>query len=87
MDDGRYESLAGEHAHDIRDRLIGVCPQKDLIFEELTGREHIEMYCTLKGVPIHEGLTIMEDCELGPHLDKKVRRSNWSPNDPFVDPS
>lgn len=28
---------------------IGICPQHDILFDELTVREHIEFYCRLKG--------------------------------------
>lgn len=29
---------------------IGICPQHDILFDELTVREHIEFYCQLKGL-------------------------------------
>lgn len=32
-------------------RRIGYCPQFDAHFENLTGREHIELYASIKGVP------------------------------------
>lgn len=32
--------------------LIGVCPQKDLFWPELTGYEHLLLFATLKDVPI-----------------------------------
>ncbi|KAJ3196135.1 ATP-binding cassette sub- A member 1 [Irineochytrium annulatum] len=32
-------------------RLLGVCPQHDILFDDLTAREHIELYAGLKGVP------------------------------------
>jgi ABC-type multidrug transport system ATPase subunit len=35
--------------HKIR-KLMGVCPQHDILFHELTAREHIELYAGLKGV-------------------------------------
>lgn len=30
---------------------MGVCPQFDILWDELTAEEHLEMYCMLKGVP------------------------------------
>ncbi|KAJ3275448.1 ATP-binding cassette sub- A member 1 [Terramyces sp. JEL0728] len=36
--------------HQIR-KIMGVCPQHDILFNELTAREHIELYAGLKGVP------------------------------------
>jgi ABC-type multidrug transport system ATPase subunit len=32
-------------------RRIGYCPQFDAHFENLTGREHVELYASVKGVP------------------------------------
>ncbi|XP_055326120.1 phospholipid-transporting ATPase ABCA3-like, partial [Sitodiplosis mosellana] len=31
-------------------KSIGICPQHDILFDELTVREHIEFYCRLKGL-------------------------------------
>ena len=31
--------------------IMGVCPQHDILYSELTALEHIELYCGLKGVP------------------------------------
>lgn len=30
---------------------MGVCPQHDLLWDEMTGREHIEFFARFKGVP------------------------------------
>ncbi|KNC47836.1 ATP-binding cassette transporter [Thecamonas trahens ATCC 50062] len=35
--------------------VMGVCPQHDILWGELTGREHLELYAGLKGVP-HEDI-------------------------------
>ncbi|TPX32073.1 hypothetical protein SmJEL517_g04789 [Synchytrium microbalum] len=32
-------------------KIMGVCPQHDILFDDLTAREHIELYAGLKGVP------------------------------------
>ncbi|XP_027825964.2 phospholipid-transporting ATPase ABCA7 isoform X8 [Ovis aries] len=39
------QELAAAH------RRMGYCPQSDAIFELLTGREHLELYARLRGVP------------------------------------
>ena len=31
-------------------KIMGVCPQHDILFEELTAVEHIQLYAGLKGV-------------------------------------
>jgi len=33
---------------------MGVCPQHDVLWRNLTVREHLELYATLKGVPPSE---------------------------------
>jgi ATP-binding cassette, subfamily A (ABC1), member 3 len=46
-------SMYGEDIHDNMDRVrqfIGVCPQHDILFDELTVREHLVFYGQLKGV-------------------------------------
>jgi ATP-binding cassette subfamily A (ABC1) protein 3 len=30
--------------------MLGVCPQYDILFDELTVKEHLELYATFKGV-------------------------------------
>ena len=32
-------------------RSLGVCPQHDILYPDLTVREHLRMYAVLKGVP------------------------------------
>ena len=33
---------------------IGYCPQFDSLFDELTAREHVQLYARLRGVPPKE---------------------------------
>ena len=33
---------------------IGYCPQFDALYDELTAREHIQLYARLRGVPPKE---------------------------------
>jgi ABC-type multidrug transport system ATPase subunit len=35
---------------DIR-KLMGVCPQFDILWDELTAAEHLRIYSKIKGVP------------------------------------
>ncbi|KAI8909842.1 hypothetical protein EDD86DRAFT_190712 [Gorgonomyces haynaldii] len=32
-------------------KIMGICPQHDILFDDLTAREHIALYAGLKGVP------------------------------------
>ena len=32
-------------------QAIGYCPQFDSLYDELTGREHIQLYARLRGIP------------------------------------
>eukprot|EP00834_Sanchytrium_tribonematis_P006453 NODE_476_length_6991_cov_0.522635.p1 type:complete len:800 gc:universal NODE_476_length_6991_cov_0.522635:6392-3993(-) len=41
--------------------LMGICPQFDLLFADLTASEHIELYAELKNVPKSEIKQITED--------------------------
>ncbi|KAK9687930.1 hypothetical protein K7432_014586 [Basidiobolus ranarum] len=34
--------------------MLGVCPQHDILFDDLTAAEHVELYATLKGIPRNE---------------------------------
>ena len=35
-------------------KLVGVCPQHDVLYDRLTVEEHIELYSIVKGVPAHD---------------------------------
>ena len=34
-------------------KTLGVCPQHDVLWPDLTVREHLELYAAVKGVPRH----------------------------------
>lgn len=57
-------------------RLIGYCPQFDALIEDMTGRETLEMFAKLRGVPTKDikALSIRLAVELNfmKHIDKKV---------------
>lgn len=40
---------------------LGVCPQFDLLFPDLSAKEHIELWCGIKGITHSEMLTVMTD--------------------------
>ncbi|KAI8620644.1 hypothetical protein BC830DRAFT_1058977 [Chytriomyces sp. MP71] len=42
-------------------RMLGVCPQHDILFEDLTAHEHIELYAGLKGVPRAAWSALLEE--------------------------
>ena len=57
---GLYEATEGSAYYDGNDILdsnnmdefrskLGICPQHDVLFDELTIREHLEMFCVFKG--------------------------------------
>ncbi|KAJ3084515.1 ATP-binding cassette sub- A member 1, partial [Quaeritorhiza haematococci] len=46
--------------HRIRE-IMGVCPQHDILFNDLTAREHVELYAGLKGVPRNQWAKLCED--------------------------
>jgi ABC-type multidrug transport system fused ATPase/permease subunit len=35
-------------------KIMGICPQHDILFDDLTAREHIQLYAGLKGVPAEQ---------------------------------
>jgi ABC-type multidrug transport system ATPase subunit len=41
--------------------LMGICPQHDILFDDLTAREHIELYAGLKGVSATERQTLIDE--------------------------
>jgi ATP-binding cassette subfamily A (ABC1) protein 3 len=32
-------------------KILGVCPQHNILYQTLTVREHLSLYCAIKGVP------------------------------------
>nr|KAJ3419409.1 ATP-binding cassette sub- A member 1 [Polyrhizophydium stewartii] len=42
-------------------KIMGICPQHDILFDDLTAREHIELYAGLKGVPHEQLKTLIEE--------------------------
>lgn len=41
---------------------MGYCPQFDAINELLTGREHLELYAVLRGIPEKEVCDVSHRC-------------------------
>ncbi|XP_037302966.1 LOW QUALITY PROTEIN: phospholipid-transporting ATPase ABCA1 [Manduca sexta] len=67
-------SLRG-HVRDVH-RLIGYCPQFDALFDNLTGRETLRIFCLLRGIPAAVGaaraLQLATTLGFIKHYDKKV---------------
>ncbi|XP_028043813.1 ATP-binding cassette sub-family A member 1 isoform X2 [Bombyx mandarina] len=63
------------HVQDVH-RLIGYCPQFDALFDNLTARETLQIFCLLRGIPQRVGDVLAHRLavELGfvVHYDKKV---------------
>jgi ABC-type multidrug transport system ATPase subunit len=55
-----YNLSVKNQMHRIR-KIMGVCPQHDILFDDLTAREHIELYAGLKGVPSSKHGELTED--------------------------
>ena len=46
------ESLTGPGGLDRIRSMIGVCPQFDVLWDRLSGREHLELYGQVKGLSV-----------------------------------
>uniref|UniRef100_W5LWH8 ABC transporter domain-containing protein n=1 Tax=Lepisosteus oculatus TaxID=7918 RepID=W5LWH8_LEPOC len=53
---------------------LGYCPQFDALFEDLTAREHLELYTRLRGIPWKDEERVvqwaLEKLELAKYADK-----------------
>ncbi|XP_017768274.1 PREDICTED: ATP-binding cassette sub-family A member 3 [Nicrophorus vespilloides] len=58
-------------------KVIGYCPQFDALFDDLTAKETITMFCLLRGFPRKDcssvALKLSKDFDFTDHLNKKVR--------------
>jgi len=45
-------SLRGQNGMDRIRTLLGVCPQHDILFPELTAKQHLELFADIKGIPL-----------------------------------
>ena len=48
-------------------KIMGVCPQHDILWEQLTGREHLELFAALRGMP---------EETIAKHVDERVQDVN-----------
>src|SRR6185312_11461694 len=55
-------------------KIMGVCPQHDILFNDLTAREHIELYAGIKNVPADEGRKLTEERLAAVRLTKVADR-------------
>ncbi|CAG9854771.1 unnamed protein product [Phyllotreta striolata] len=56
-------------------RMIGVCPQHDILFDNLTPREHLEFFAAIKGIENieNEVTRTLRDIDLGDKADEQSR--------------
>jgi ATP-binding cassette subfamily A (ABC1) protein 3 len=79
---GLYEATGGsvyyENENILEDidefrKKVGICPQQNVLFDDLTVREHLEMFCVFKGIKsekISEDIdNILRELELVPKAD------------------
>ena len=52
---------------------MGVCPQHDVLYPDLTVEEHIRLYARLKGVPTAELASVIQQAVLTVGLTEKVK--------------
>ena len=58
---------------------MGMCPQFDILFGALTGREHLLLFAAIKGIPI--GLQATEACRLLEQVPPtSLCECFWKPN-------
>ncbi|KAL9255618.1 ABC transporter A family member 2-like protein [Drosera capensis] len=61
-------------------KTIGVCPQFDILWKQLSGKEHLELFANIKGLPASEIETIVQKSlsEVGLTGSAKVRAGSYS---------
>lgn len=63
-------------------KVIGYCPQFDALLVDMTGRETLEMFCLLRGIPQHRikaiSMQLAADLNFLVHVDKKVKGTTCS---------
>eukprot|EP00842_Homolaphlyctis_polyrhiza_P000564 jgi/Hompol1/1508/HPOL_000597-RA len=55
-----YNLSAKYQTQSIR-KIMGICPQHDILFDDLTAREHIQLYAGLKGIPHDQIKALIEE--------------------------
>ncbi|KAJ3069766.1 hypothetical protein HDU98_007180 [Podochytrium sp. JEL0797] len=67
-------SLPGSSKGKVRlSELIGVCPQKDVLFDEMTAREHVYLYAAIKNADVkNEGMHVLRAVNLENVADDRV---------------
>ena len=70
------KNIISSQGHSNFRQYLGICPQHDVLFDDLTVRQHLEMFCVFKSVPnniIDEEINkILRDFDL---LDKQDAKS------------
>lgn len=64
-------------------KTIGYCPQFDALILDMTGRETLEMFALLRGIPNRRiksiSLQLAADLNFLVHIDKKVKGGEYFP--------
>lgn len=70
----RYNSLTSSSRGNI---FAGYCPQFDALFDNLTARETLRIFCLLRGIPSRIGaassMQLANELGFAKHFDKKVQ--------------
>jgi len=68
----------GKSKHNFNDLNIGYCSQNDVLWDELTLKEHLELFLRLRGYPIKQIQKFVKEyihyCNLDEHRNKKVNQ-------------
>ena len=48
------ESIRNERGLSAIRSIMGVCPQFDILWDNLSAREHLRLYASIKGIPWHK---------------------------------
>lgn len=51
--------------------FIGLCPQHDILFSDLTVKEHLELFAAFKGVPPEQVAKLVEQAIIDVDLESK----------------
>lgn len=58
-------------------KIMGICPQHDILFDTITVKEHLEIYCDFRGVPEHTKDSsiekVMKDIGVYAHRDTMAK--------------
>jgi ATP-binding cassette, subfamily A (ABC1), member 3 len=70
-------------------RDLGVCPQHDILFDDLTVKEHLELYAAFKGKAGEKHFLIffvsgMKPQDIHPAVDKMIKELDFAEKKNFI---